>query len=214
MAFEGNSHRDSSNRNKSETPAPVQREPESKAGGFLLSFLKSDSETIKDYVIETIVIPGIQDAISGIGGIILDSLTEAIDIVFEKQGFTGEKRKSGYTAYHKVGSKHRTSGTHRFRKEEDEDDEDDDEIRAYDNVRVKTEREAKDIIAALRDRIDSKGYATVADLFREAGDIVTWADEQRCWTKLDSASWVRSRGDRKKPWLLVLPKPKSISDLK
>ena len=211
MAFEGNSHRDSANRNKSEKPEP--RKPETKEGGFLLSFIKSDSETIKEYLIETIVIPGIMDAIGGIGGIVLDSLSEAVSLIFEKQGFNAdEKRRGGYTAYHKIG-KQKYNGAHRFRKDEDEVDEDDEEERTYDNVRVKTEREAKDIIRALKDRIESNGYATVGDLFKEAGDIVTWADHQRGWTKLDSASWVRTR-DRHKPWLLVLPKPKSISDLK
>ena len=211
MAFEGNSHRDSANRKQSEKPAV--REPEAKTGGFLLSFLKSDSETIKDYLIETIVIPGITDAIGGIGGIILDSMTEAVSLIFEKQGFTSDdKHKGGYTAYHKVGSR-KSSSNHRFRRDDDEVEEEDDDERAYDNVRVKTEREAKDIISVLRDKIDSKGYADVGDLFKEAGEIVTWADRQRGWTSLNSASYVRTR-DRKKPWLLVLPKPKSLSDLK
>lgn len=215
MPLEGNSHKEKEserNHSKNKPMSPVAHgKIEKKKDGLLMSFLRQDGDNIKEYVIETIVIPGILDAIGGIGDIVLDSLSEVIGLAFEKKGFSSsEKRHGGKTDYRSMSKKKKGR---RFYKDDDDIDEEDDDERSYDNVRVKTEREARDVIEKLRERIDEVGYATVANLYELTENIVTWTDHQHGWTSLNSADWVRTR-DRKKPWLLVFPKPKSLKDLK
>lgn len=183
----------------------VQRKP-----SLLEKWFKQDSGTIKDFLVESIVIPSLMDGVSGIGEILIDSFTEGISQLFEKKGFLAKtgKSKSCHTAYNEV-SKRKS----RYRDNDDDDEDDDD--RSYDNVRVKTEREAKQVIAELRELIDDKeyGYATVANLYELTDNVVTYTDHRYGWTSLNSATYVRTR-NREKPWLLKLPRPKDLSDIK
>ena len=161
-------------------------------------------------LVESIVIPSLMDGVSGIGEILIDSFTEGISQLFEKKGFLAKtgKSKSGHTAYNEV-SKRKS----RYRDNDDDDEDDDD--RSYDNIRVKTEREAKQVIAELREQIADKeyGYATVANLYELTDNMVTYTDHRYGWTSLNSATYVRTR-NREKPWLLKLPRPKDLSDIK
>ena len=213
--IEGNSHKErDSQSNRKHIPEPMKPVADGKIekrGGLLMEFLKKNNDNIKEYVIETIIIPGIIDTIGGIGEMFLDSLTETIGMLFEKKGFSSEKRHGKSTNYNSISSK-KNKGR-RFYKDDDDIDEEDDDERSYDNVRVRTEREAANVVKKLRERIDDVGYATVANLYELTENIVTWADHQHGWTSLKSADWVRVK-DRKKPWLLVFPKPKNLNDLK
>lgn len=222
MALEGNSHKSHGSGGPAKDHNPMKAVVDNTAKrseGLISAFIKRDGDNIKDYVIKTIVIPGIKDAIGGIGDIVLESLTDAVGIFFEKNGFSpDEKQKSGRTAYHNISKKRGRVRTRRDYDDEDDEEEESEDRLTYDNVRVKNERQAADVIEALRDRIDEIGYVTVANLYEAAGygDEVTWNDQQRGWSKLDSASWVRSTDShyRKKPWLIVMPRPKNISELK
>ena len=92
-----------------------------------------------------------------------------------------------------------------------DDDEDDD--RSYDNVHVKTEREAEEVKRRLQEFVEKTGYASVADLYCLTGNDSKWSDTDFGWTSLNSMSWTRTR-NRKRPYLLILPRPKDIRDLK
>lgn len=223
MAFDGNSHREKDakdSRPPSKQPdemKPVADGKIEKKGGFLASLLKEDSDNIREYFFETIVIPGILDAIGGIGGIILDSVTDTIELLFENKGYSGSgKRKSkGHTNYSSISSNKSRKSNHYRRDDDDEEDEyeDDGNEHRYDNVHVRSEKEAADVKRELLDRIQETGYATVANLYQLTGNYHTWADSERGWTSLNSMSWTRTR-NRKRPYLLILPKPKDIRDLK
>lgn len=219
MAIDGNSHREKDARPPAKQPdemKPVADGKIEKKGGFLASLLKEDGDNIREYFFETIVIPGILDAISGIGGIVLDSVTDTIELLFENKGYTGSsKRKNkGRTNYSSISSdKSRKSSRYRRNDDDDEDDDDGDSEHSYDNVHVKTEKEAEDVKRKLQERIEETGYATVANLYQLTGNYHTWTDSEKGWTSLNSMSWTRTR-NRKHPWLLILPRPKDIRDLK
>lgn len=219
MAIEGNSQK--AKREQTQEPAPDNSERTLKPvadgkitkrkEGFLEKWFKQDGGNIKDFLIETILIPGLIDGISGIGDILIDSFTEGVSQVFENKGFLAKsgKSKSGHTSYNEISKKKRRS------RYDDEDDDEDDDGRSYDNVRVRTEREAKQVIAELRDLIADReyGYATVANLYELTDNMVTYTDHRYGWTSLNSATYVRTR-NREKPWLLKLPRPKDLSDIK
>ena len=102
---------------------------------------------------------------------------------------------------------------HKRDDDDEEDDNEDDSEHSYDNVHVKTEREAEEVKRRLQERIEETGYATVANLYQLTGNYHTWTDSERGWTSLNSMSWTRTR-NRKRPYLLILPRPKDIRDLK
>lgn len=103
----------------------------------------------------------------------------------------------------KHGSKHRAYSL---------DDYEDDE-RSYDNVHVKTEREAKEVKRQLQELIEKNGYTSVANLYKLTGKYHTLVDTEYGWTSLNSMTWYRTE-NREYPWLLILPRPKNLRDLK
>ncbi len=220
MAIEGNSYRSK----ESDTTTPQEKNErtvapvadgsiEKKKPGYFEKWLKKDSGTIKDFLMETILIPGLLDGIAGIGEIIIDSLTEGVSKLFENRGFMSDSRsKSGVTRYHDISKRKRQ----RSMDEDDDYNYDDDDL-TYDNVRVESESKAKRVIAELRDLIADPEYkyCTVANLYEltNNADVITSEDHNHGWTKLDSATYVRTK-NRKKPWLLRLPRPKDIKNIK
>lgn len=218
MAIEGNSQKERAEKEAAPVKEGRKAKPvadgtiKKRKTGFLESMIKEDGGTIKDFFIETIVVPGLIDTITGIGDIIIESFTDGISALFEDRGFDSSKRKRGkHTDYRKRSERRRG----RARDDDDDDDEDENTEHTYDNVHVRTEHEARDVIEELKDIIADPryGYATVANLFEATKNYVTHTDNNYGWTSLNSATWVRTK-NREKPWLLVLPKPKDIRDLK
>lgn len=219
MAIEGNSFKDKSEPSvKSDrVMKPVadgKMEPKKKPS-FLEKWFKDDSDSIKEFLIESIVIPSLLDSISGVGEIIIDGFVDGITTVFENKGFGSRSRKSrsDHTDYSGASKRRR-----RRRDRDDEDDYDEDDERSYDNVRLKTEREARQVIEELKELIADRhyGYATVANLYELTDNIVVSTDHRWGWTKLDHDTrdyYVRT-GHPKKPWLLRLPRPKDLSSFK
>lgn len=219
MAFDGNSFK-SKEDNTTESQIKVERTVspvadgsiEKKKPSYFEKWFKKDSGTIKDFLVETILIPGLLDGIAGIGDIIIDSLTSGISKLFEKKGFESDIRsKSGVTRYHDISKRKRRNTS------DDDDDYDDYDDLTYDNVRVESESKARRVIAELRDLIADPEYkyCTVANLYEltNNADVITSEDHNHGWTKLDSATYVRTK-NRKKPWLLRLPRPKDIKNIK
>lgn len=217
MAIEGNSHKERAPQKPEKAERTVKPVAdgtiEKKKTGILERWLKQDGLNIREFVIETIIIPSLIDGISGIGDILIDSITEGISQVFENKGFLSKttKSRSGNTRYNDISSKKRSR---RHLRDDDDDYEDADDDRSYDNVHVRTEREAKAVIAELRDLIADPdyGYATVANLYELTDNVVAFTDHRKGWTSLNSATYVRTR-NREKPWLLKLPRPKDLSDI-
>ncbi len=228
----GNSHRDRESRESDSKRRPegykametvANGRPDKHKDSFLYSLFKRDGDSIREYVIETVVIPGIMDTIDGIGGIVLEGLTEAVGFIFEKNGFgssdsSTRRSRGGRTNYRSISNKKSDRGSRRYRRYDDDDDDDcdDEEERLrYNNVRVRTRKEAEDVIFQLRERIKETGYATVANLYEltDNESEIVWTDDEKGWSKLDSADWTKTR-DRRRPYLIILPKPKNVNDLR
>jgi len=219
MSIEGNSHKEKDTK-PDEKPArqikPVADGTiEKKKPSFLEKWFKSDAKTIREFLIESIVLPSLLDGISGIGDILIDSFSDGINAIFEKNGFTSRSRKKGdRTDYSGVSKKRRS------RRDRDDDDDDEDSSISYDNVRVRTEREARNVIEELKALIADKEYecATIADLYELTSnkDFVTYPDHRLGWTKLnkDTRDYYVRTAHREKPYLLRLPTPKDLSDFK
>lgn len=216
MAIEGNSQKSK----ETQTPEKKNRVLKPVADGsvdkpktgFIQKWLSRDGDTIKGFIIETIVIPGLIDGISGIGDIIIESFTDGISRIFEKQGFLSDsgRSKSGSTSYSSISKKKR-------RRHRDDDDEYDDyEEHSYSNVRVKSRQKAEDVIDKMKDQIDELGCVTVANLYEltNNSDIVCHTDHRYGWTKLSrkNSDYYLKTNHRERPYLIRLPEPKDLKD--
>ena len=216
MPIEGNSHKE-----KDTKPAEkAKRELKPVANGtvekhkqsFIEKWFKSDAKTIREFLIESIVLPSLIDGISGIGDILIDSFSDGVSAIFEKNGFTTRsRRKSDRTDYSGVSKKRR-------RRDRDADEDDEDNSISYDNVRVSTKREAEDVIDELKAMIEDKDYgcASIANLYELTSnkEFITYPDHRLGWTKLNrpnSDYYVRTNR-RDMPYLFRLPTPKDISE--
>lgn len=221
MAIEGNSHKSKETKSperKNRVLKPVASGSIDKnKPGLIQKWLSRDGDTIKEFIIETIVIPGLIDGVAGIGDIIIDSFTDGISRIFENMGFgSGSGRsKSNGTSYNNISKKKKYR-----RRDRDDYDEDDNEERSYNNVRVRTKREAENVIEELKAMIADPNYggcATIADLYEltDNGDVVCHTDSRYGWTKLGQPTenyFVHTK-HREKPWLLRLPQPKDLNNI-
>lgn len=220
MAIEGNSHKGKETEALAKKPKSLKPVAngvvDKKKPSVLEKWLSRDGDTIRDFIIETIVIPGLIDGISGIGDIIIDSFTDGISKIFENKGFLAKsgRSKSSSTSYSSISKKKKR----RRRDDYDEDDYDEEDELRYDNIRVRTEREARNVIEELKDAIadEDYGYTTVANLYELTGngDLVCSTDHRYGWTKLAHPTedyYTRTR-DRERPWLLKLPRPKDLEN--
>lgn len=182
-----------------------------KKTGFLANWLKTDSNTIRNFLIETILIPGLINGISGIGDIVIDSLTEGVSRAFEKTGFLPKTGSSdSYVPYSSLstGSRRRMR---RYGVTDEYEDVKPTGSLTYDNIRVETRGKGEKVIAALRARIADPNYryATVANLYELTGNIPPFTYQRWGWTSLNSADVVYSRHPEK-PWLIRVPEPKEL----
>ncbi|MBO7450713.1 MAG: hypothetical protein J6U54_10115 [Clostridiales bacterium] len=219
MPIEGNSHKEREAKPVEKTERqlkPVANGTiEKRKQSFLEKWFKSDAKTIREFLIESIVLPSLIDGVSGIGDILIDSFSDGISAIFEKNGFTTRSRRKGDRTDYSGASKKRRS--RRDRDDDDYDDDDDNSI-SYDNVRVRTKREAEDVIDELKALIADKEYgcASIANLYELTSnkDYITYPDHRLGWTKLNHPTedyYVRTK-HRDKPYLLRLPNPKDISE--
>lgn len=209
MDYKSNSHKSREQTEPAASPRklePVAQSAVKKKSGLqkvVGAFVSRDANNIKDYIVETVVIPGITNSISGIGDIIIDSLIEGIGALFSDSGFSvGERKlhgtKTSYSGYY-----------NRRKRDRDYDDDDVRDRHDYDDIRVKTRGEAERVIAELRLLIREDGYASVAHLYELVGQIPVYTDHRYGWKSLDSADWVRTR-DIEYPYLLKFPQPKPL----
>lgn len=216
MAIEGNSHKEKETKPVEKTERqlkPVANGTiEKHKQSFIEKWFKSDAKTIREFLIESIVLPSLIDGVTGIGDILIDSFSDGISAIFEKNGFTTRSRRKGdHTDYSGASRKRR-------RRDRDEDDDDDDNSISYDNVRVSSKREAEDVIDELKALIADKEYgcASIANLYELTSnkEFITYPDHRLGWTKLNRPTdeyYVRTKR-RDKPYLLRLPTPKDISE--
>lgn len=167
------------------------------------NFVNRNTESIKDYIVETVIIPSLTNGVSGIGDIIIDSLIEGIGNLFSSGGFdvhrSGKSSSTSYSEYYRKRHKHSS-------RDDDYEDYDGNKRLNYDEIVVPTRGKAEHVIAELKCIIREDREATVAQLYELVEQIPTYNDNKWGWKSLDSADWVKVRDG----YLLKFPKPRQL----
>lgn len=138
---------------------------------FKETFIQEDVKTVRDYVIDEVVVPGFKN-------LILDCLS----MFFFKESYEGKRGRKDdyddYTMYYKSGKKKKK----KKKRDYDEDDEDDERLTDYRNIVVKRRDDAEEVVKELRRRIKKYDKASVADLFDLIGKTGKYTDNNWGWT--------------------------------
>ena len=193
-------------------PGEVTVRKQSGIGRFFRQLVAEDLSTCRRTFVDDIVVPFVQDGLSGI-------FHDGIDLLIygakgrrrgRSSGLFGNQKKD----YTKFGRSSIFSGSS-IRRSRDEDD-DDDEAEAYDKnlIIFKTRAKAEDVSNALMDALDQYEAVSVADLYSMAGIsnlVGDFTDQNWGWTKIGDVKVRRARGGG---YILDLPKPEDIRDYK
>lgn len=162
---------------------------------FFRSLIAEDLPNIKDYFVDDILRPTIQN-------FLIDSLTDTVSMVFGGEVGSRRGRRSGRSE--RVSYRDYYDDDRRRRRDRDRDD----DFRGYDldDVIVDTRAEAERVLDKLDEIIDRYGYVTIADVYELVGIQGRWTDNKYGWTRIASAKPQRVRDG----YLIQLPKPKPL----
>ena len=154
-------------------------------------FIAEDVTSVKDYIINEVLIPAAKKALS-------DIVTNGIDMILYGEARGRDRKRDG-------GS--RVSYTKYYERDRDRDYERDRgrsrrSVYDYDDIILDTRREAEDVLNRMDDLIDSYGMVSVADLYDLVGVTGNYTDNKYGWTNLRNAEVRRCRDG----YLLKLPK--------
>lgn len=194
-------------------PGEVVVRKQSGIGRFFRQLIAEDLSTCRRTFVDDIVVPFVQDGLSGI-------FHDGIDLLIygtkgrrrgRSSGLFGNQKKD----YTKFGRSSIFSGSS-IRRSRDEDDDDDEEARAYGQnlIIFKSRAKAEDVSNALMDALDQYEAVSVADLYSMAGIsnlVGSFTDRNWGWTKINDIKVRRARGGG---YTLDLPEPEDIRDLK
>lgn len=186
----------------------VEVKHQSGIGKFFRQLFADDMKTVRRTFREDVIIPFVQDGLSGI-------FHDGIDLLIygSKSGRRGSRRdlfSNMKTRYDKIGRSSLNSTISRRSFDRDDDDED---VEAYDdNLFIfATRGKAETVYNAMEDAIEMYGAVSVADIYDLAGitnyrgDFV---DRNWGWATMDGIK-VRRRGGK---YLLDLPKAENIKE--
>ena len=186
----------------------VEVKHQSGIGRFFRQLFADDMKTVRRTFREDVIIPFVQDGLSGI-------FHDGIDLLIygSKSGRRGRRDLFGNmkTRYDKIGRSSLSSGSILRRSYDKDDDEDD--VEAFDdNLFVfATRGKAETVYNAMEDAIEMYGAISVADIYDLSGitnyksDFVdrTWG-----WTSMEDIK-IRRRGGK---YLLDLPKTENLKE--
>lgn len=157
-----------------------------KKNKFADTFISEDITSVKDYVINDVLIPAAKKAIS-------DIITNGIDMML--YGETKSRRKSSgskvsYTSYYER-DRDRDRDYRRPRTGYD-----------YDEIILESRGEAEEVINKMDELLEVYGIVSVADLYDLVGIAGNYTDNKYGWTNLRNAYVQRLRDG----YLLKLPK--------
>jgi len=157
-------------------------------------FVAEDAHTVKDYLIQDLLIPSIKNTI-------LDLIVEGATIIFK--GESGRSRKSNssvdYVSYRRYAD--------RYDRDDRRYSERSRTSYGYDDIILESRAEAEEVLTRMDELIDTYGFVTVADLYDLVGKSCNYTDNKYGWTNLRSAEPVRVRGG---DYMLRLPKAVAI----
>lgn len=192
--YQGNSHKSKEEVSREVTPAKkVQQvaagKPRRKNEVRKLAdaFITEDVHSVKDYIIQEVLLPAAKKAIS-------EMVSSGIDMLL--YGEAKSKNRSR--------NESRVSYTKYYERERDYDRGTRTRARGYDydDIILDTRREAEEVLDRMQDLIDNYGMVSVADLYDLVGINGSYTDNKYGWTHLRSADVQRVRDG----YLLKLPK--------
>ena len=169
--------------------AKAKTKKKSEVKKFADVFIAEDITSVKDYIVNDVLIPAAKKAIS-------DIITNGIDMILYGEARGKDRRRD-------TGS--RVSYTKYYERDRDRDY---DRGRArrsvydYDDIILDTRGEAEDVLNRMDDLIDAYGMVSVADLYDLVGVSGNYTDNKYGWTNLRNAEVRRTRDG----YLLKLPK--------
>lgn len=171
--------------------AKAKTKKKSEVKKFADVFIAEDITSVKDYVVNDVLIPAAKKAIS-------DIITNGVDMILYGEAKGRDRRRDG-------GS--RVSYTKYYERDRDRDrDYDRSRTRRsvydYDDIILDTRGEAEDVLNRMDDLIDAYGMVSVADLYDLVGISGNYTDNKYGWTNLRNAEVRRTRDG----YLLKLPK--------
>lgn len=171
--------------------AKAKTKKKSEVKKFADVFIAEDITSVKDYIVNDVLIPAAKKAIS-------DIITNGVDMILYGEAKGRDRRRDG-------GS--RVSYTKYYERDRDRDrDYDRSRTRRsvydYDDIILDTRGEAEDVLNRMDDLIDAYGMVSVADLYDLVGISGNYTDNKYGWTNLRNAEVRRTRDG----YLLKLPK--------
>lgn len=169
--------------------AKAKTKKKSEVKKFADVFIAEDITSVKDYIVNDVLIPAAKKAIS-------DIITNGIDMILYGEARGKDRRRD-------TGS--RVSYTKYYERDRDRDYDRGRTRRSvydYDDIILDTRGEAEDVLNRMDDLIDAYGMVSVADLYDLVGVSGNYTDNKYGWTNLRNAEVRRTRDG----YLLKLPK--------
>lgn len=169
--------------------AKAKTKKKSEVKKFADVFIAEDITSVKDYIVNDVLIPAAKKAIS-------DIITNGIDMILYGEARGKDRRRD-------TGS--RVSYTKYYERDRDRDYDRGRTRRSvydYDDIILDTRGEAEDVLNRMDDLIDAYGMVSVADLYDLVGISGNYTDNKYGWTNLRNAEVRRTRDG----YLLKLPK--------
>lgn len=169
--------------------AKAKTKKKSEVKKFADVFIAEDITSVKDYIVNDVLIPAAKKAIS-------DIITNGIDMILYGEAKGRDRRRDGgsrvsYTKYYER-DRDREYDRSRTRRS----------VYDYDDIILDTRGEAEDVLNRMDDLIDAYGMVSVADLYDLVGVSGNYTDNKYGWTNLRNAEVRRTRDG----YLLKLPK--------
>lgn len=171
--------------------AKAKTKKKSEVKKFADVFIAEDVTSVKDYIVNEVLIPAAKKAIS-------DIITNGIDMILYGEARGKDRRRDS-------GS--RVSYTKYYERDRDRDRDYDRgrtrrSVYDYDDIILDTRREAEEVLNRMDDLIDNYGMVSVADLYDLVGVQGNYTDNKYGWTNLRNAEVRRTRDG----YLIKLPK--------
>lgn len=194
MDYKGNSHRGKEETStevvpvkKVERVATGKTRKKNEVRKFADAFIAEDVKSVKDYIIQDVLIPAAKKAI-------VEMVDSGINMLIYGESKPRNKDRNGsrvsYTKYYERERDYERGTRTRARGYD------------YDDIILDTRREAEEVLDRMQDLIDTYGMVSVADLYDLVGINGSYTDNKYGWTRLRDADVQRVRDG----YLLKLPK--------
>ena len=195
MDYKGNSHRGKEETStevvptkKVERVATGKTRKKNEVRKFTDAFISEDVHSVKDYIIQDVLIPAVKKAV-------VEMVESGVYMLIygESKAKSRDSRQNSRVSYTKY-----------YQREQDYERGTRTRVRGYDydDIILDTRRDAEEVLDRMQDLIDTYGMVSVADLYDLVGISGSYTDNKYGWTHLRSADVQRVRDG----YLLKLPK--------